>query len=266
MPLLVLPPRYTPDTAALWKAAIEAGWEVERLAGWRAPEYMVEQDVVLYGEPLFAAVVASSLEISLLEPPFSWLTTLGDRFLRRHVRFSRFSEARQTLVPAFIKPADDKCFTAKVYQTGAELPASDAIPQSTPVLISEPVDWEIEFRCFVLSRQVRAMSPYLRCGELAQDEDGQWKATPDQTTEALSFAETILRDRSIRLPPAVVVDVGRIAGRGWAVIEANAAWGSGIYGCDPKAVLDVVRRASVRSDAITDEDRPWIVHRKSSGT
>jgi hypothetical protein len=41
----------------------------------------------------------------------------------------------------------------------------------------------------------------------------------------------------------VVVDVGLTAG-GWAVVEANAAWASGGYACDPDAVLDVVIRAA----------------------
>jgi hypothetical protein len=40
-----------------------------------------------------------------------------------------------------------------------------------------------------------------------------------------------------------VVDVGRVAGRGWAVVEANPAWGSGLYGCDAARVLPVLRGA-----------------------
>ena len=39
-------------------------------------------------------------------------------------------------------------------------------------------------------------------------------------------------------------DVRIIEDRGWAVVEQNAAWGSGIYGCDPEQVLEVLRVAS----------------------
>ncbi len=46
------------------------------------------------------------------------------------------------------------------------------------------------------------------------------------------------------LPRAVVVDVGLIAGRGWAVIEFNAAWGAGLNGCDPEKVLPAILAAS----------------------
>ena len=31
-----------------------------------------------------------------------------------------------------------------------------------------------------------------------------------------------------------MIDAGWIAGKGWAVVEQNAAWGAGIYACDPE--------------------------------
>lgn len=49
---------------------------------------------------------------------------------------------------------------------------------------------------------------------------------------------------SMELPRAVVIDVGFIVGRGWAVIEFNAAWGAGLNGCDPAKVLPAVLAAS----------------------
>jgi hypothetical protein len=36
------------------------------------------------------------------------------------------------------------------------------------------------------------------------------------------------------------LDVGIIAGRGWATIEANPAFGAGIYGCDAAKVLETI--------------------------
>jgi hypothetical protein len=96
---------------------------------------------------------------------------------------------------------------------------------------------------------------------LAQAEDGSWPASEAEVELALHTLEELLRDRSVPLPPAVVVDVGQIEGQGWAVVEANAAWGSGLYGCDPIAVLDVLRRASVKRNAVSEEDRPWVIDR-----
>lgn len=60
-------------------------------------------------------------------------------------------------------------------------------------------------------------------------------------------------------PLGVVLDVGVIEGRGWAVVEANAAWGSGIYGCDPAAILPVLARACSRREVVEAADMRWII-------
>jgi hypothetical protein len=261
MPTLVLPPRYTPDSISLWRQANERGWRVERLQNWRAPESLREQEIVLYGESLFAAVVADELGLALLEAPFHWLADLPEKYRRREVKFTTLAEARQLEHPAFFKPADDKCFPARVYESAAELPAGDVLPAATPVLVSQVVDWEIEFRCFVLEGKVATYSPYLRHGELAQGKDGDWLAAPQEIDGALQFISEVLADSQVELPPSIVVDVGRITGSGWAVIEANPSWGAGIYGCDADQVLDVIRRGCVRLDQLSPGDQQWVISR-----
>lgn len=257
MPTLVLPPRYTDDSNLVRKAAIGAGWDVERLQGWRAPEWLRDADPVLYGEPLFAAVVADTLGLALLEAPFNWLTTIPHEWLRRDVRFMTLADARNES-RAFMKPADDKCFVAQVYESGNELPDSGVLPDTTPVLVSEPVNWSMEFRCFVFENQLATLSPYLRDGELCQANDGSWPATDDELKQATEFIGRVLADDRVDLPPAVVVDVGIIADAGWAVLESNAAWGSGIYGCDPARVLNVIRRACLQRDNVSVSDFQWL--------
>jgi hypothetical protein len=211
---------------------------------------------------LFAAVVAQELRLALLEPPFAWLPKLDANYLQRQVQFATLQEARQIRQPAFVKPADDKCFLAGVFQSGDQLPRGEILQGSIPVLVAEPVRWEVEFRCFVLEREIVAISPYLRKGELVQTPDGGWQ--DDRTEEAKCFGQRMVSDGSVALPPALALDVGIIEGRGWAVIEANAAWGSGIYGCDPAEVLRVVRRACLPRDRISAEDRCWVIDRSAS--
>ncbi|AKF10401.1 hypothetical protein DB32_007550 [Sandaracinus amylolyticus] len=63
--------------------------------------------------------------------------------------------------------------------------------------------------------------------------------------------------REVALPPTVVIDVGRIEGRGFAVVEANAAWAAGICGCDPDAVLRAVARTCVPTSSLDDITRRW---------
>jgi hypothetical protein len=255
---LILSPRYTTDSIALNNAAWEMGWTVERLPSWRPPAHLADCEVVPYGEPLFAAVVAESLQLALIEPNLSWVAEIPFDLRRRELRFADLNEARKQSRPAFIKPADDKCFPARVYQSGSELPAYDALGESTPVLISEPVSWETEFRCFARDQLVATLSIYSHNGELAEAEDGTWPASASETKEAVDFANDVLHDARVKFPPAGVMDVGRIKNRGWAVVEANACWGSGIYGCDPHQVLETLSRASIKQTALTEDDRQWV--------
>jgi hypothetical protein len=257
MPTLVLSPRITPDTDAMLEAAQAAGWEAGRLDNWRVPAGLNGHDVVLYGEPLFADVVAPSLGVALLQAPFDWLPGLPERYRQRQVTFTNLAVAREYPRPAFIKPADDKCFAARVYASGAELPDAGVLPDETPVLISEVVSWQVEYRCFVAERAVVTCSPYWRDGTLAQAEDGTWPAPPGERDAALAFAHSLLADPAVAIPPAFVLDVGLIADRGWAVVEANSAWGAGIYGCDPALVLQVLRRAVVPQDLLPADNLPW---------
>jgi hypothetical protein len=66
----------------------------------------------------------------------------------------------------------------------------------------------------------------------------------------------MLADEAVSLPPAVVIDVG-LADVGWVVVEANACWASGLCGCDPREVLRTIRRASVRTGELREDEKPW---------
>ena len=243
MPTLVLTPRFTDDAQALWRAAGRLGWAVERLPSWRVPECLLTvTDPVLYLEGLFAPTLAEQFGLRLLEPAVDWLPLLPEAYRKREVRLTTFGEALTQTTPAFIKPPNDKSFPAKVY-TGSELP--DGYDDEYPVLVAEVVVWETEFRAFILDRTVRAISVYLRDGEVQREND--FAQSDDEVAEARAFVDELLADPRVDLPRATVIDVGVIPGKGWAVVEQNAAWGSGIYGCDPEAVLDVLRFAVVRS-------------------
>jgi len=242
MPTLLLSARQTDDAQCLWRACIAEKWDVIRVHGWRVPE-ISPNDVAVYGEPLFAEHVAQTLGLRLQQPSVDWLPKLSHRWRGREVRLMTLREARKVSNRSFIKPAEEKCFEARVYSSGAELPPPGPLPEELAVLVQEVVDWITEFRCFVLDRKVVTASAYWRDGQSAKLEDGSWSSNDAELAEANEFCETVLRDQTVVLPEAVAVDVGTIRNRGWAVIECNAAFGAGIYGCDPVAVLSVLRRA-----------------------
>ena len=64
----------------------------------------------------------------------------------------------------------------------------------------------------------------------------------EEAVRASAFVATLTRNMS--LPRTVVVDVGFVNGRGWALIEFNAAWSADLNGCDPDNVLPAIVAAS----------------------
>ena len=241
MPTLILTPRYTNDSQALWRAAIRLGWGVERLTSWRIPrELLSVPDPVLYLEALFGPMLADQFGLRLLDPPDDWLPRLPEVYRKRQISLMSLRSARAISDPTFIKPPNDKSFPAKVY-VGAELP--EGYYEESPVLVAEVVKWEKEFRCFFLDREPQTLSIYLRGNEL-QRENG-FAACESELEEAEAFARKVLSDPTVDVPNAAVMDVGVISGRGWAVVELNSAWGSGIYGCDPQRVLEVLQHSAI---------------------
>jgi len=258
VPTLLLSHRYSADSNALFTAAIAAGWDVERLRSFRCPEGLAERDPVFYGETILADAIAPDLGIALLEPTADWLPRLPERYRLRDVRLTTLADALTLADRMFVKPTDEKCFPARVYASGAAIEPDPVLPLDLPVLVSEPVVFEVEFRCFVVEREVASMSPYIRGGELARDAAGDWEAEAADVEAARASIQAFLADPAVDLPPAVVVDVGRMQGRGWGVVEANPAWASGICGCDPVNVLPVLRRATVARSGVTEAERRWV--------
>jgi len=242
MPTLIFTPRSTEDSRALWKAAGSLGWRTERLTNWRVPEHLHGlPDPVLYGEALFGPTLAEQLGITLLNPPEDWLVRLPIEFKHRNISLTTLVAARANEGRAFVKPPNDKSFPAGIY-LGSDLPTE--YPDNMPVLVSEVVKWEKEFRCFILNRSLRTYSLYARYGDLQRE--AEFASSPEEDSQLEAFMSRLLADPRVDLPNATVVDVGSIEGNGWACVEQNAAWGAGIYGCNPLAVLEVLQHAAAK--------------------
>ncbi|HEX6544514.1 MAG TPA: ATP-grasp domain-containing protein [Ktedonobacterales bacterium] len=258
MPTLLLSPRYTSDSRQLRQAAEVAGWQVLRLGSWRPPDRTFADEVVVYGEPLFTDIMAAALDLAAFDIPADWLARLPARLTRRAIAAMPLAEALRIEEPRFVKSARDKPFPAGVYTMAAEPPpACLDLPGDLLVLVAEPVQWELEFRGFILHRRLLALSPYLRAGELVEDAEGNWVASEEEWRAAKVYYAEILADPALELPPAIVLDVGIIPERGWAIIEANGAWGAGLYGCDPTAALSVIRHATQPAAGISRADGRW---------
>lgn len=240
MTTLVMSSRHTADDQALWRAAIRRGWSTERVRGITVPA-IADDEIVIYVEALLAPTIAEALGRLLLDPPEDWLVRIPSELRNRDVELTTLGAARKLTAPTFVKPPNDKTFAARVFHSGNDLPA--AFDDATAVLVAEPVHFMCEYRCFCLDGRVVTTSPYLLRGEHAAHDD--YAAPPDELAEASAFASQAAAATRAITPRAIVIDVGVIEGRGWSVVEANGAWGTGIYGCDPNGVLDVIRHATV---------------------
>ncbi|MEU4744267.1 ATP-grasp domain-containing protein, partial [Actinosynnema sp. NPDC023658] len=153
---LFVPPPVLPRIGPLVRAAVDRGLDVvsEVTAG----------PVHYYGGPLFADRVAARLGLGLLEPADDWLPGLPWEWVGRRIRGTTLAETRAGADAAFVKPPGSKSFPARVYGHGGELPHD--LPDDTPVLVSEVVEFAAEFRLFVLDGEVRTGSRYATWGRL----------------------------------------------------------------------------------------------------
>lgn len=249
----ILPSRYTPDSVKLEKEARNMGWETQRLKSWSKLESLRGENIIIYQEFALAHVVANAAGISLITAPDTWLEKLPEIYRKRKIFLGNLSSLRKHKFPLFIKDASEKRFFASVYNSYKNVKRNKNISRDLTLLISEPVIWELELRFFILERQIATFSPYFQYGQLAQ-KNNEWYATEDELLEAQQFMQQMLKDKNIDIPPAIVIDIGKINGRGWGVVETNPVWAVGLYGCDPKKILPVLERACIPIHKIKNKD------------
>jgi hypothetical protein len=247
VPTIVLSPRFHGDSQDMWRAAVTRGWDVHRAIRYRGPENADE--CFVYGEIMFADMMAERLDLGLLDPPNDWLANLSKSWTLRTIEFCTAETLPSFDTRHFVKPANDKVFQYGVYENARDVPLRYVDPKC-PVLVSEVVAFDLEVRLYVLDGKILT-SEYYR---LVGDHEEQ-----DVRDAANEFGAAVLERYGDQLPSAVVLDVGHIEEQGWAVVEANQAYASGIYGgADVNAVLDVCRRAAGQMSNVRESDRKFL--------
>ena len=247
---LILSPLYDTDSRRLRDVALNAGWKVTRLDAPERPEWLESkgEKYALHGGLEFVGLLRRDLGLGILEPADNLLTRVPGDFLLRRIEYVSAEQAASLTRPAFIKPPALKTFKARVYDSGAAFVAEAKVPPHEMVLISDPVDWEVEYRFFVLEGEAIARSGYLRHGKPIQ------KERPGESAQAGELVRGLVKQCGAMLPPAMVVDVGYVSDQGWAVIEFNAATSSGLYNCDATQVLRTIERACVPLQGASKND------------
>lgn len=255
MPSLILSSRYTTDSQILRETARRLGWETLRLDGQRLPDWFdpPDQQIAMFYTAPHAFEIAAQLKRSLTGCPPDWTMTLPSHFLSREIRQTTLSDALTITEPRFVKHSVSKAFPAAVYTSRSLAEATETIQLESLVHVGEPVSFDVEYRCFVYDRSIATICPYLRYGKVIADHDDTLGSTADELKAATAFAKSVLDCDDVDCPPAFVLDVGLISDRGWAVVEFNECWASGIYTCDPERVLETLVRACIPSALMKPE-------------
>ena len=252
-------------------AAESAGLTVHRIdtgqhgQGFDVPAFVgLVGDGVAYRCPggLLAAAMAAGAPIHLVGASAAWFAGLPVEFTGREWTLTDVAGVRDRLSrgPAFVKLAEAKHrgLPATRYRTvdavdaalvGVQAPASLQL-----LATSGWLDLDSEYRVFTIGADVVAWSPYLV-------QDDPW--TPLLRTHRASFhdeAAQFVRDLMEALPPSdvpptAVIDVARLVDGRLVVLEVNHVWSSGLYGCDPSAVLEAV---TVAADTTRDPPDRWV--------
>ena len=225
---LVLPEKADPERDQVAQAWVAQGGGAERLGRfWEPPPYDPKH-VRLYGNDTFCLVLAQKLGLTLVSPADDLLLMLPEHLVKRKLQIVPLAAAADIHYPYFVKPLVPKQFKAAVYNNAAALIAEcHGLADDTLLLTSEVITLQAEVRAFVLNGKVLDAAVYEGEADLP---------------EAMAFLEGVAALSA--LPSTCVIDIGYVAGRGWAVIEANAAWGAGLNGCDAGKVLAGIEGAT----------------------
>jgi ATP-grasp domain, R2K clade family 3 len=261
MPTLVLSTMSLPASSALADAARTLKWDVAVFD--RSPSNKPKGQVTFYGGTDLALAVASRFQLALLEPPFDLLAKLPLEYRRRTVEYARFSDLGRLKAPTFAKPADalNKSFDAGVYSSVRDIRAPRGVDPTNPVLLSEPVEWSAEYRCFIKEEEITAWSPYISFGRPCWKPFGKGTLATETPSNLQSFCKRLFSQSGVLFPPAFVMDIGLIDDRGWGVVEFNPIWCSGLLGADPRKVLAGLKRACHDADRLSIGDRRWVIER-----
>lgn len=231
---LFLPRSHTSDIADILMAAFRSDITVLRWSPddpWRPPSDCSLHNATVYGGLRNCRAVAAGLGGSLLEPPPDLLSAAPFEYVKRRVELTTLGEVRTLTQAAFVKPASVKAFPATVHRPGQSGAPSvfNGYADQLPVLVSEIVEWAIEVRLFMVGGRVHASTVYRY--------DPTHTPTPADLLAAVRLSDDLLSDGRVRLPDAVVLDVGLIPDRGWAIVEANPLNASSFYDCDATTIL-----------------------------
>jgi hypothetical protein len=240
--LVALSPMYTEDSNTLKKASLNSPYELNRFNGkWNVPEEFRDDVVSVYSEDLYAEIVTEQCHLTLTKPDDNWLSKIPEEFTKRKISYGRLKDFVHEK-NIFIKCSDFKSFKAGVFDKVENINGFDSLDPESMVFTSEVVEWELEVRCFVLNNEIKTYSSYWRNNTFNTN-----LLSETEEKDMFEFFNDFIKQYSETLPKAIVLDFGIIKGKGWALIEANPSWCSGLYACNAEKALEVIVKSCIKN-------------------
>lgn len=231
LPILLTPEKGDIEREQVLQAWTKLGGTTQKLGKyWIKDERLANKPLAIYGNQVFALVLAQIYNLSLLSPEDTLIARLDKNWTKRNIQMKQIVGLQLTEFPVFIKPVIPKSFQAGVFQTFTEFgEVAQGISENEEILISEIIVIEAEARSYVLEKSVKDISIY--------------EGTAD-IKEGRKFVEDFVHEHNSMLPKAVVIDVAYNKSLGWFILEFNACWGAGLNGCNAEKVIDCIINAT----------------------
>ena len=79
-----------------------------------------------------------------------------------------------------------------------------------------PVEFEAEYHCLILQNRIKKASLYAKATKEPRPKG--------ELSQAVLFSHEVIHRMPSRCPDAFILDVGRLVGHHWAVVDANPCW------------------------------------------
>lgn len=269
MPTLVVDVQRTDwEQRAINDAALAADWHLVRVYGITDKTQGIlnvlidkDEDIFTYGSVEFTDEIDNLLKLGLDDISDDIMVYLNSDLVKRNMSdefaglLPKFWDDDQ--FPVFIKPTKKGLFEPKVFNSIDEfVKITKEIPYYSRLSVSDPVEFILEVRHFVLDGHVMTESPYMAYGqplEIVNPKDTLMSAALDvfhtfklyDLYESKAEFEKILMPAlkidAWELPRTYVMDLGYIKDKGWAVVEFNNTFSSGIYDCHTPSILECLK-------------------------
>lgn len=248
--LLVLGDSHAPEKAAAHLAS-SGVLKVEAAPG-RIP-------ASLDGTALWAATgTATSIrnagvELPLLSPGPSWLSTVPGHFLGRKLVCTTVGRLRQDWQGHGVIRLAEQQFGILGYErtpctpetfielVGKYHSRSADLVERVHVIASAPVEYTDRYRVFIANGEISAstrvaasQSPGKR-SDAYEGPDGH-----DQTTAAEHFAQKVIDATVWHQPPGFRIDVGSTADGSWQLISSGPSWSADYHEANPTGVVNAI--------------------------